>query len=138
MTNDQRSKVAELKTVIAATGTPAEVRGMVLALKEEFRRHGITARALAAAVGIHESTLSRWERETITQPGPVVSTKAPRRGAGFRVVEIAAAINAASSTSSPTPTPPSRGLRVMHAPSGLVVDGLDVDLLVMLLKRMSS
>jgi hypothetical protein len=30
-----------------------------------------------------------------------------------------------------------RGLRVAHAPSGLVVDGLDVETLAVLLRRMS-
>ena len=30
-----------------------------------------------------------------------------------------------------------RGLRVAHAPSGLVVDGLDVETLATLLRRMS-
>jgi hypothetical protein len=51
-------------------------------------------------------------------------------------------------TSAPaTPTAPmtavtsltsvTRGLRVAHAPSGLVVDGLDVETLAVLLRRMS-
>jgi len=32
---------------------------------------------------------------------------------------------------------PSRSLRVAHAPSGLVIDGLDVETLATLLRRMS-
>jgi hypothetical protein len=34
-------------------------------------------------------------------------------------------------------SPASRGLRVAHAPSGIVVDGLDVETLAALLRRLS-
>ena len=66
MTGEQKSKVAELKAEIAATagaGTPLKVRTAAVALKQELRRDGITARALARAVGVHESTLCGWERQ---------------------------------------------------------------------------
>jgi len=36
-----------------------------------------------------------------------------------------------------TSAAPSRGLRVAHPPSGLVVEGLDVETLTALLRRMS-
>ena len=35
------------------------------------------------------------------------------------------------------PAPAGRGLRAAHAPSGLVIDGLDVETLAALLRRMS-
>lgn len=149
MTDDQRSKVAALKAAIAASattreGTPTGVRAEVVALKEELRRDGVTARELAASVGVHESTLCRWELETVRRRAlvPVVENKARGRSAGFRRVHLAEA--AATSTSAPSssssmqaPITSARGLRVAHAPSGLVVDGLDVETLVVLLRRMS-
>jgi hypothetical protein len=147
MTGEQKSKVAVLKAEIAATagaGTPLKVRTAVVALKQELRREGVTARALASAVGVHESTLCGWERQRGTRRDPAVATKARQRGAGFRMVQIAEAT--ATSMSEPSSsfsfsergsTTSARGLRVVHAPSGLVVDGLDVELLAALLKRMS-
>ena len=52
MTDEQKSKVAALKSAITASGpasagAPAEVRAAVLALKEELRQAGTTARELA-------------------------------------------------------------------------------------------
>jgi hypothetical protein len=151
MTGDQKSRVAALKAQIAATvgaGTPLKIRAAVVALKQELRGDGITARALAASVGVHESTLCGWERAAVTRQEPMVTTgarvarKARRRGAGFRRVEIAAA--AATTTSAvpsslfQAPMTSTRGLRVAHGPSGLVIDGLDVETLAVLLTRMSS
>jgi hypothetical protein len=151
MTGDQKSRVAALKAQIAATvgaGTPLTIRAAAVALKQELRRDGITARALAASVGVHESTLCGWERAAVTRQDPVVVTgarvvkKTRSRGAGFRRVEIAAA--AATNTSSvpsslfQAPMTSTRGLRVAHGPSGLVIDGLDVETLAVLLTRMSS
>ena len=151
MTGDQKSRVAALRARIAATagtGTPMTVRAAAVALKQELRRDGITARALAASVGIHESTLCGWERAAVTKQGPGVVTaarsakKTRGRGAGFRQVEIAAAI-ATSTSAVPSsllqaPMIATRGLRVAHGPSGLVIDGLDVEALAVLLTRMSS
>ena len=151
MTGEQKSRVAALKAQIAATagaGTPLKIRAVAVALKQELRRDGITARALAASVGVHESTLCGWERASVTRPDPVVVTgsmvakKTRGRGAGFRRVEIAEAVatntSASSSSLYQAPMTSARGLRVAHAPSGLVVDGLDVETLAALLKRMSS
>jgi hypothetical protein len=151
MTGDQKSRVAALKAQIAATagaGTPLTIRAAAVALKQELRRDGITARALAASVGVHESTLCGWERAAVTRQGPVVVTaargakKTRSRGAGFRRVEIAAAVatntSAVPSSLFQAPMTSTRGLRVAHGPSGLVIDGLDVETLAALLTRMSS
>jgi hypothetical protein len=57
-------------------------------------------------------------------------------------VEIAAAVatnmSAVPSSLFQTPMTSTRGLRVAHGPSGLVIDGLDVETLAELLTRMSS
>jgi DNA-binding transcriptional regulator YiaG len=146
MTGEQKSKVAELKAEIAAAvgaGTPLEVRTAVVALKQELRREGVTARVLASAVGIHESTLCGWERQKGTPRKPAVARPARKRGAGFRVVQIAEATSTSmsaplsSSLSVRASIPSAHGLRVVHARSGLVVDGLDVEMLAALLKRMT-
>jgi hypothetical protein len=146
MTADQKSRVVELKAEIAATatgaGTPLKVRTAVVVLKQELRRDGVTARAVASAVGVPESTLCQWERQTVTRRAPGVTTRARKRGSGFRMVQIAEA--SATSRSAPSSsmsvrasTPSAHGLRVVHAPSGLVIDGLDVEMLAALLTRMS-
>jgi hypothetical protein len=145
MTGEQKSKVAVLKAEIAATagaGTPLTVRTAVVALKQELRREGVTARDLAKAIGVHESTLCGWERQIGTRREPAVARRARKRGAGFRVVQIADATATSkgapsSSLSVRASTPSTYGLRVVHAPSGLVVDGLDVELLAALLTRMT-
>lgn len=147
MTEEQTSKVLELKARIAATaskptGTPEEVREEVVALKKELRRGGTTARELAAGLEIHETTLCRWERESRTTQRKSTGAKSPRatpaRASRFRVVRLAAAeMTPARSASLQASATPSRGLRVAHAPSGLVVDGLDVETLAALLRRMS-
>lgn len=143
MTDEQRSRVAKLKAAIAASerttgGVPQAVRGEVLALRQEFRAEGTTARALAAMLGVHETTLSRWGRErgaeaTAGSARPTVSRgRGRRRGAGFRMVQVGAEAKSAALVS-----PASGGLRVAHAPSGIVVDGLDVETLAALLRRLS-
>ena len=146
MTDEQKSKVAELKSAIAATttadGAPREVRVAVVSLKGEVRRTGTTARELAGALGVHESTLCRWEREV----GEGRRAKRPARAvprsrghaAGFRRVEVTGtSMTTRSTVTAPREQPAARGLRVAHAPSGLVVDGLDVEMLAALLRRMS-
>ena len=159
MTDEQKSKVAELKSAIAAAttadGAPREVRVAAVSLKREVRRTGTTARELSAELGVHESTLCRWEREVggDVEVGVWGRTRGrakavgeageqrKQRGRGgprgkdgsprFRMVEVTPAPAVTSVTSV------TRGLRVAHAPSGLVVDGLDVETLAVLLRRMS-
>lgn len=142
MTDEQRLRVAKLKAAIAAAATtrertPTEVRSAAVALKEQLRGDGITARALAGWVGVHESTLCRWERETSARAE--TETQARGRGAGFRLVHVAAVSPSTSAprSSSSTAVRAGPGLRVAHAPSGLVIDGLDVETLAVLLRRMS-
>jgi hypothetical protein len=141
MTDEQKSKVAELKAVIAATGptregVPQEVRVAAMVLKRDLRRTGTTARVLAAALGVHESTLCRWEREVGADGGMAAPAKRGRGGRGsFRMVKVATPVTTPRVT--PTSSAATHGLRVAHAPSGLVVDGLDVETLAVLLRRMS-
>jgi transposase-like protein len=148
MTEQQRLKVAELKAAAAASvgtrqGAPREVRTAVVALRWELRQAGVSAGAVAEALGIHVSTLYRWEREVSDGMEAAASRGEPKgrgRGVGFRMVKVAAS-TAVPMTSTPATTASvllaSRGLRVAHAPSGLVVDGLDVETLAALLRRMS-
>ena len=144
MTDNQRSKVAELKAAIAASasatgGAPRAVRTAALVLKEELRPVGITARELAKALGIHETTLCRWQHDGGSGCRPRVSIKRSRgRGASFRMVHVAVPdAKSVRVVSGEVTGPTARGLRVAHAPSGLVVDGLDVETLAALLRRMS-
>lgn len=144
MTDEQRSKVAELKAAIEAStpttgGAPPEVRVAVLALKRELSREGTTARVLAAALGVHESTLCRWEHDGGASRRPKVRASRGRgRGASFREVHVTAPdTTPARVVSRAVTTPMARSLRVAHAPSGLVIDGLDVEMLAELLGRMS-
>jgi hypothetical protein len=144
MTDNQKSKVAELKAAIAASapttgGAPRAVRTAALVLKEELRQVGITARVLAKALGIHETTLCRWQHDGGSGCRPMVSIKrSRRRGASFRMVHVAVPdAKPVRVVSGEVTAPTARGLRVAHAPSGLVVDGLDVETLAALLRRMS-
>ena len=140
MTDDQKSKVAELKAAIAASapatgGAPQEVRAAALVLRDELRQEGTTARVLARALGIHETTLCRWQHAVVPARAPSASARRDRgRGAGFRMVQVAGATLARGTSPS---VPAARSLRVAHAPSGLVIDGLDVETLAALLRRMS-
>ena len=132
MTDDQESRAAELKALIASTtseGAPAKVRAVALELKRELRRAGITARALAAAIGVHETTLCRWEKDRVMTRDQPAAKRAPCGSAGFRVVQMAVSPATSSLTAAPGRATPVLGLRVAHAPSGLVIDGLDLETL---------
>src|SRR5262249_22471921 len=93
MTDEQKSKVAELKATIATTasapsGAPREVRDAGGVLKKELRRAGTRARVLAAALDIHETTLCRWEREA--RAGGKKGERRVGRAASFRKVQLKA------------------------------------------------
>jgi len=138
MTDEQRSRTAELKAALESTagGAPREVRAVVVKLKHELRHDGTTARELATALGVHESTLCRWERDEGASLGAGPGKKGHGRGAGFRVVQVTAPMLPSARVAA-VPVPTSRDLRVAHAPSGLVIDGLDVETLAVLLRRLS-
>lgn len=144
MTDEQKATAAKLKAAIAASvptagGAPREVRLAVLALKKELRREGTTARVLAAALGIHETTLCRWEHDRGARDEPedrILRNHGP--GARFREVRVATPDAApAKFVGRAVAAPMGRNLRVTHAPSGLVIDGLDVETLAALLGRMA-
>lgn len=143
MTDEQKSRVVELKVAIAATagtlsGAPGEVRGAVVELKRDVHRGGTTARELAKELGVHESTLCRWERE-VRARGDRKKRARDTASAGessFRAVTLTAP-EGRSAALAPARMTAVGSLRVAHAPSGLVVDGLDVESLAELLRRMS-
>jgi hypothetical protein len=146
MTGEQKSKALELKAEIAKTagllcGAPIEVREAVVELKGQLQRDGTTARELAAVLGVHESTLCRWERDVRAQ-GPQkrharsVQSVSPRAASSFRMVTVTTP-EARPAELAPASMPSAGSLRVAHAPSGLVVDGLDVESLAALLRRMA-
>jgi hypothetical protein len=147
MTEKQKVRVFELKgkleeTAATPSGAPIEVREAVLELAQELGQSGVTARALAAALGLHETTLSRWKRGSQTAPRgrrrPSDARATGARHAGFRVVELAAPQARSKPITPATESDPAgRALRVAHAPSGLVIDGLDVQSLAALLRRLS-
>jgi hypothetical protein len=157
MTDEQKSRVVELRSAIAsvttADGAPREVRVAAVSLKRELRLTGTTARELAGALSVHESTLCRWEREVggggvVTARGEVradgrrrvrAAPKSRGHGARFRMVAVTTATTPPTTPRDAVPsmTLAPRGLRVAHAPSGLVVEGLDVETLAALLRRMS-
>ena len=145
MTDDQKSKLDALKAVIAATaktpaGTPVKVRATALELKRELRRAGIRARALAAAIGVHETTLCRCEKDPVMTRDRPAAKKTHRRSAGFRVVQMAVSPSpiVPSLSAAQTGATPARGLRVAHRPSGLVIDGLDIETLAALRDRLAE
>jgi DNA-binding transcriptional regulator YiaG len=154
MTEEQKSKVAELKRTLAATTTEdaaREVRVVAVSLKRELRQTGTTAREFAAELGVHESTVCRWERDvgsdivgaargTVAVCGKRSGRAGPKgkeRAARFRMVEVTTATPTTPTASMTSVKPAAGGLRVAHAPSGLIVDGLDVETLAALLRRMS-
>ncbi len=64
--------------------------------------------------------------------------KTHRGRAGFRVVQMAVSPSTTAHwLSAAQGATPAHGLRVAHAPSGLVIDGLDLETLAALLRRMS-
>jgi hypothetical protein len=113
--------VEELRAAIAATadrrnagGVPRDVRRRALEHAAERRAEGISSRATAATLGVHETTLFRWAREARS---PDVA---------FREVVVA---ERADGRGGP--------LRAVHAASGLVIEGLDVETLAALLARLA-
>jgi hypothetical protein len=143
MTDEQKSKALALKAEIAKTasmpcGAPFDVREAVVELKWELSGDGTTARELAAVLGVHESTLCRWERDVRARAPQKRRTQStsPGTASSFRMVTFTAP-GARSAELAPATRSAAGSLRVAHAPSGLVVDGLDVESLAALLRRLS-
>ncbi len=134
LTDEQKSKAVELKAEVAT----AAGRAAVVELKREVQRGGATARELAEVLGVHESTLCRWEREARARGGQKRRGREASSGevSSFRAVTLRGP-DIRSAPRAPAPMPVVGGLRVAHAPSGLVIDGLDVESLAELLRRMS-
>ena len=138
MTDEQKARAAELKARMAAHGTPTELREAVVALKNDGVRGGSTVREVAEAVGLRVGTLYRWQRQGRSgQRGEGVAVRATDAdgAAAFRRVRLKAPGTSRSVALAAVAA--SGGLRVAHAPSGLVIDGLDVNTLAALLRRMS-
>lgn len=128
MTEQQRAKAAVLRSAVVAaagtaTGTPLAARDAAIALARDVAASGGTAQELAATIGVHPSTLSGWKRDA-----------AVRHAATSRFREVRVE-SAAPVVRSVAPAP--RALRVAHAPSGLVIDGLDVETLAALLRSLA-
>ena len=151
MTEQQKVRAATLKSTIAATvatstGTPLEVREAAVELARDMVASGSTACELATVLGVHPTTLSRWKREMrparVQAPRPVPDGAAAPR---FREVRVEASTPRPRASTPPRPRPSasplvaasSRALRVAHAPSGLVIDGLDVETLAALVRSLS-
>ena len=147
MTEEQQSKVTKVKAAVAASGAtregaPREVQAAAIGLKRELKQAGVTGGAVATMLGVHVSTLVRWEKAVgrDVEAAEAARTKRRRRDVGFRRVEVADSTPAAlvpASESAPRGKLVARGRRVAHAPSGLVIDGLDVETLAALLRRMA-
>jgi hypothetical protein len=113
--------VEELRAAIEATadhrnagGVPHDVRRRAVKYVAVQRAEGISSRATAATLGVHETTLFRWAREEHS------------RDVAFREVVVAERVDERG-----------RGLRAVHAASGLVIEGLDVETLAALLGRLA-
>lgn len=134
LTQELKSRALVLKAEIATK----EGRAAVVELKAEVQQSGATARELASVLGVHESTLCRWGREVGVsgRRGRRSSVARPDQAESkFRLVAVAA--ETASTSRALVSGPPRPSLRAVHAPSGLVIEGLDVETVAALLQRMS-
>jgi len=92
---------------------PSELKERLLAYTVERRRAGITLEAIGAEVGVSWRTLSRW------------SSEARRTQRKFRRVEVV----------TPQAAIP-RSLVVVHGPCGTRIEGLDLDGVADLLRKL--
>ena len=113
-----------LRTLLAETtrsrgrgcGYPAAVRAEVLAYVRVRQREGLSTYAIAKELGTRDSMLSRWlDKDPTTAP--------------FRAIAVVEA--PPSPAHAPVP-----GL-TLHGPGGLRVEGLDVDTLVRLCRKLA-
>lgn len=149
MTGAQRAKAKRLRAAIAATaatkdGAPRDVRQEAITLRKEVQQEGTTACTLAAALGVHPTTLYRWEREEgaqessaldVFQRVQVVASAEPRALPPAEASMVP--VMSARAASPKLRGEGASGLRVVHVPSGLMIEGLDIEALVVLLRRMT-
>lgn len=111
---------------------PDALRRRIVEFALEGRAGGRLAADVARAMGIHEVTLSQWTA--------ALHRGAPSRG-GFRqvrvIAESAVRVSPASVVRSHAGASEPPRLRVAHASTGIVIDGLDVDGVVALLRKLS-
>jgi hypothetical protein len=140
---NREATVAELRAALgpaaergAGGGVPRPVRRRVLEfVAAERKARGTTARASAATLGLHETTLSRWARDARRAMSSAHGDHAGvgHTNGGFRAVCLAEPTPALAAPSATGRLP----LRVAHPRSGLVIDGLDVEMLASLLRSLS-
>lgn len=143
ITEATRSKIAELRAMIAATastatGTARGTRSAAVELKRRAGDEGMTAPALARALGVHVRTLYRWEWE-VRGEGRGGRKRSLRQSApeGFRAVQVVGSLALSSEGPSAPVKVAHASLRVAHAGSGLIIEGLDVESLATLMRRLS-
>ena len=113
-------ETARLRTALATTERSGRGRAYPPSLRAEVLRHaharlaaGEAATAIATDLGLHAATLASWLGRTSPPP------------ATFARVEVLA-------------EPPSTaGALVVHTPHGLRIEGLDLDSLATLLRRLA-
>lgn len=118
----QRERAEELRVALAGRGGrgrayPVALRRLAVAYFVQRRDEGAAVDEIGPEIGLSSSTLSRWEQDMRGQDEP---------SQGFEVVHV---VEEAAKA-------PARGL-VVHGPSGLRVEGLDLDGLAELLRRLS-
>ena len=98
---------------------PEELRRRAVAYFVACRAEGMAITEIGAHLGIPWQTLQKWAS---VADATLVTTN----GAGFERVEV---MDTSSSTQ--------RGRVVVHGPRGLCIEGLDVDMLAELIRRLS-
>ncbi len=88
---------------------PARARAEVLAAVARARDAGMTDAVIAEALGVRVAALSRWRWREHSGAGKLVAVRVPLRASGL----------------------------VVHAPHGVRVDGLSLDDVAELLKRLA-
>jgi hypothetical protein len=130
-------RVAIAAPATSVGGAQPEVRAAAVELKRDVPRGGATAGSLAKALGVHVTTLCRWEHDGAVAKRLRGAAQRSKRGgdSSFRMVQVVESCPTAGVAVAVMA--PGRGLRVAHEPSGLVIDGLDVETLAALLRRMA-
>lgn len=118
MTSDERAKelreaLKRAKRMGPGRPYPEALRRAALEYQKERENEGVSARRIAAELGVEKGTLSHWSR-----------ARKPSDGA-FRAIEVVAEPVRETSR------------MVVHGPRGLRIEGLTLEELVSLLARLS-